>query len=88
VQALISKIFAFGVDAGLLGVNPCHRLAKRGVENRCRRVLTDIRCNRWLQGSLADYGEWAYGQVEWRVFVDALFDRRENIHAALSPMGR
>jgi integrase len=41
VQALISKIFAFGVDAGLLSVNPCHRLAKRGVENRGRRVLTD-----------------------------------------------
>jgi len=29
VQALISKIFAFGVDAGLLSANPCHRLAKR-----------------------------------------------------------
>jgi integrase len=41
VQALISKIFAFGVDAGLLTVNPCQRLAKRGVENRGRRVLTD-----------------------------------------------
>jgi integrase len=41
VQALISKIFAFGVDAGLLNANPCHRLAKRGVENRGRRVLTD-----------------------------------------------
>ena len=41
VQALISKIFAFGVDAGLLIVNPCQRLAKRGVENRGRRVLTD-----------------------------------------------
>ena len=32
---------AFGVDAGLLTANPCHRLAKRGVENRGRRVLTD-----------------------------------------------
>ena len=41
VQALISKIFAFGVDAGLLSANPCHRLAKRGVESRGRRVLTD-----------------------------------------------
>lgn len=41
VQALISKIFAFGLDAGLLSANPCHRLAKRAVENRCRRVLTE-----------------------------------------------
>jgi integrase len=41
VQALISKIFAFGVDAGLMSANPSHRLAKRGVENRGRRVLTD-----------------------------------------------
>jgi integrase len=41
VQALISKTFAFGVDAGLLSANPCHRLAKRGVESRGRRVLTD-----------------------------------------------
>jgi integrase len=41
VQALISKIFAFAVDAGLLIANPCHRLAKRGVENRGRRILSD-----------------------------------------------
>jgi integrase len=41
VQALISKVFAFAVDAGLLGANPCHRLAKRGVESRGRRVLSD-----------------------------------------------
>jgi integrase len=41
VQALISKIFAFAVDAGLLTANPCHRLAKRGVETRGRRILSD-----------------------------------------------
>jgi integrase len=41
VQALISKIFAFAVDAGLLIASPCHRLAKRGVENRGRRILSD-----------------------------------------------
>lgn len=41
VQDLISKIFAFAVDAGLLGANPCHRLAKRGVEARGRRILSD-----------------------------------------------
>jgi integrase len=41
VQALISKTFAFAVDAGVMSSNPCHRLAKRGIENRCRRVLTD-----------------------------------------------
>jgi hypothetical protein len=41
VQAHISKIFAFAVDAGLLAANPCHRLAKKGVETRGRRILSD-----------------------------------------------
>lgn len=40
VQALISKIFAFAVDAGLLAANPCNRLAKKGVENRGRHIIS------------------------------------------------
>jgi integrase len=41
VQSLISSIFTFGMDAGLVEFNPCHRLRKRGVENVGRRVLSD-----------------------------------------------
>jgi integrase len=41
VQALISSIFSFAVDADLIGANPCSRLRKRGVENIGRRVLND-----------------------------------------------
>jgi integrase len=41
VQALISSIFTFGMDAGLLEANPCSRLKRRGVENVGRRVLSD-----------------------------------------------
>jgi integrase len=46
VQALISMIFSFAVDAGLMEGNPCARLRKRGAENRDTRVLSDdeIRC--------------------------------------------
>jgi integrase len=41
VQALISSIFSFAVDADLVGANPCSRLRKRGLENIGHRVLTD-----------------------------------------------
>jgi integrase len=41
VQALISSIFSFAVDADLIGANPCSRLRKRGVENIGRRVLSE-----------------------------------------------
>ena len=41
VQALISSVFSFAVDADMIGVNPCVRLRKRGAENIGRRVLTD-----------------------------------------------
>lgn len=41
VQALVSSIFSFAVDADLLGANPCLRLRKRGVERAGRRVLAD-----------------------------------------------
>jgi hypothetical protein len=36
------------------------------------RNTINTRFNRWLQESKADYGEWAYGQVERRVFVERL----------------
>jgi integrase len=41
VQALISSIFSFAIDADLIGANPCSRLRKRGTENIGRRVLSD-----------------------------------------------
>ena len=41
VQALISKIFSFAVDASLRDDNPCHRLKRRGAEKTGRRVLSD-----------------------------------------------
>ena len=41
VQALVSKIFSFAVDAALLKFNPCSRLRKRGAETRKTRVLSD-----------------------------------------------
>ena len=36
------------------------------------RNTINTRFNRWLQGSPADYDEWAYGQVERKVFVERL----------------
>jgi integrase len=41
VQALVSKMFSFAVDAGLVKANPCIRLSKRGQENVKTRTLTD-----------------------------------------------
>jgi len=41
VQALISTIFSFAVDADLVSANPCSRLRKRGAENRETRTLSD-----------------------------------------------
>jgi len=41
VQALVSKIFSFAVDAGLLPANPCLRLRKRANEEARHRVLSD-----------------------------------------------
>jgi integrase len=41
VQSLISKIFAFSIDAGLLTASPCARLARRGKERKRKRVLSD-----------------------------------------------
>jgi integrase len=41
VQALISKIFSFAVDADLIGANPATRLRKRGQERAVTRTLSD-----------------------------------------------
>ena len=41
VQALISSIYSFAMDADLVNGNPCSRLRRRGVETVGRRVLTD-----------------------------------------------
>jgi integrase len=41
VQALISSIFSFAMDADLVKGNPCARLRRRGVETVRRRVLSD-----------------------------------------------
>jgi integrase len=41
VQALLSSIFGFAMDADLVKGNPCARLRRRGVETIGRRVLSD-----------------------------------------------
>jgi integrase len=41
VQALISSIFSFAIDADLVKANPCARLRKRGRETAKTRTLTD-----------------------------------------------
>jgi integrase len=41
VQALLSKIFAFALDAELVTANPCARLRKRSKETTATRVLSD-----------------------------------------------
>jgi Arm DNA-binding domain len=40
VQALVSSIFSFAIDADLVQANPAARLRRRGVERRKTRVLT------------------------------------------------
>jgi integrase len=41
VQALVSSIFSFAMDADLVKGNPCARLRRRGAETIGRRVLSD-----------------------------------------------
>ena len=41
VQALISKVFSFAVDADLVKSNPCTQLSKKGAETAKTRTLTD-----------------------------------------------
>jgi integrase len=41
VQALVSSVFSFAMDAGLVTGNPCAGLRRRGVERIGRRILSD-----------------------------------------------
>jgi integrase len=41
VQALISSIYSFAIDADLVTANPASRLRKRGAETKRTRVLSD-----------------------------------------------
>jgi integrase len=41
VQSLISKVFAFAIDAGLMTTSPAFRLRRRGKERKRKRVLSD-----------------------------------------------
>jgi integrase len=50
VQALVSKIFSFAVDADLLPANPCLRLRKRACEEARRRVLSDAELAMFWRG--------------------------------------
>jgi integrase len=50
VHSLISKIFSFAIDAGLLEANPAARLRKRGVEKVRRRVLDDVEIRTFWRG--------------------------------------
>ena len=50
VQALVSKIFSFALDASLRDDHPCHRLKMRGVENVGRRVLSDAEMRLFWNG--------------------------------------
>jgi integrase len=50
VHSLISKVFSFAIDAGLLEANPASRLRKRGVEKVGRRVLSDDEIRMFWRG--------------------------------------
>ena len=50
VQALISKIFSFAIDASLRVDHPCHRLKKRGAERAGTRVLSDAEISLFWNG--------------------------------------
>ncbi|MBA1157963.1 integrase arm-type DNA-binding domain-containing protein [Microvirga mediterraneensis] len=50
IQALISSIFSFAIDADLVRANPCHRLRKRGVETVATRVLSDAEVKLFWNG--------------------------------------
>ncbi len=52
VQALISMIFSFAVDADLVKSNPCSRLRKRGAENQETRVLSDDEIRQFWRRSI------------------------------------
>ncbi len=47
VQALISSVFSFAIDADLAKANPCTRLRKRGQETAKTRTLSDAEIGRF-----------------------------------------
>src|SRR5256885_15231047 len=53
LQALVSKIFSFAVDAGLRDDNPCARMARRDVEKAGQRVLSDVEIRLFWDGITA-----------------------------------
>ena len=58
LQSLISKIFSFAIDAGLVTASPCFRLKRRGVERARRRILSDAEIRVfWSRVG----GQWAHG---------------------------
>ena len=50
IQSLVSTVFTFAIDAGLVEFNPCHRLRRRGQENVGRRVLSDAEIQLFWRG--------------------------------------
>lgn len=52
VQALVSSLFSFAMDADLVNGNPCARLRRRGVERIGRRVLSDDEIRLFWDGIL------------------------------------
>ena len=50
IHSLISTIFTFALDAGLVDFNPCHRLRRRGQENVGHRVLSDAEIRLFWRG--------------------------------------
>jgi integrase len=50
VQALVSSIFTFAIDAALVSSNPCARLRRRGVETKGERVLSDEEIRTFWKG--------------------------------------
>jgi integrase len=50
VQALISTIYTFALDANLIAANPCTRLRRRGIETPRERVLSDAELRLFWSG--------------------------------------
>lgn len=55
-QALVSTVFSFAVDAGLLDAHPFTRMKKRGVETAGDRVLSDPELRAFWTGIAATAG--------------------------------
>ena len=52
VQSLVSSIFSFALDNGIIQANPCSRLKKRGEEGVGTRVLSDDEIRLFWQRSV------------------------------------